>query len=202
MFIIQVRAEDLQGKLVVLFFADLYHSTWEQDAFCLIDVYHQIHHKSPFEVVLIPLTFPLDLEDDPQFDPHHAFSRIFSCMPWTAIPYSDFNSRQRLQAMFGFNETVYPDASLIDPTGLILAVYGNSLFSSFGARGFPYTDQRIEFLVAEERALRKHPSIYNLLASPEHEYVISNDGRQVRTPLYMLSPVPLIQSLHNFDYML
>ncbi|KAK1376400.1 hypothetical protein POM88_032593 [Heracleum sosnowskyi] len=44
-----VKADDLQGKLIVLFFANLYHSTWEQDAFCLIDVYNQIHHKSHFE---------------------------------------------------------------------------------------------------------------------------------------------------------
>lgn len=174
-----VKAKDLQGKLVVLFFADLYHSSWEQDAFCLIDVYNQIHHKSPFEVVFIPLTSPRDHEEDPQFDPHNAFSRIFSCMPWTAIPYSDSVSRQRLRATFGFDGTIYPDSSLIDPTGLVLAVYGNNLFSSFGARGFPYTDQRIKFLVAEERALLEHPSIYNLLASPEREYVISNDGRQV-----------------------
>lgn len=183
-----VKADDLRGKLIVLFFANVYDSTWIHDSFCLIDVYNQIHHTSPFEVVFVPLTRPLDHKKHPRIDPHLAFTRIFAQLPWTAVPYSDYVSWQCLQKTFGFDENVFPDTSVIDPTGLVLAVYGSSFFSSFGARGFPYSDQRISFLIEEEAALLKCPSIYNLLTSSERDYVISNDGSQVR--LY-LSPSPV-----------
>ncbi|KAK1374272.1 hypothetical protein POM88_030465 [Heracleum sosnowskyi] len=109
-------------------------------SFPLIEVYNQIHHKFSFEVVLVPFTSPDDHLRHPRVvDPHRSFTYVFSSMPWTAIPYSNVTSCQRLLMTFGFSENVFPDTPVIDPTCLVLNLYANSLFRCFGARGYPFT---------------------------------------------------------------
>lgn len=171
------------------------HDLWVPESFSLIEVYNQIHLKFPFEVVLVPFTRPHDHIRHPRVDPHRSFTSIFSSLPWTAIPYSDVTSCQRLLTTFGFTAHVYPNTPVIDPTGLVLDLYANSLFESFGACGYPFTRQRINLLVSEDEAILKYPSIWNLLASPERDYVISNNGDKV----HIQSLEDKVVALHFFE---
>lgn len=162
--------------IIALLFANLSHNLWVQKSFPLIELYNQIHHKFPFEVVLVPFTHPDDLRQHPRVDPHRSFTSIFSSMPWTAIPYSDVTSWKRLLTTFGYAGRVYPDTPVIHPTGLVLDLYAYSKFRSFGASAYPFTRQRINLLLSQTEVIHKYPSIWNLLASPDRDYVISNNG--------------------------
>ncbi|KAL6550438.1 hypothetical protein OROMI_020926 [Orobanche minor] len=107
-----------------------------------------------------------------------------SQMPWPAIPLSDVKSRQRLERIFGisssFEEIYLPPSFTIDPRGVVLQCHSTPLFIKYGAASYPFTNERIEFLDSEDNALQMQPvSIQNLLASPQRDYLIDNDGEEV-----------------------
>ena len=51
--------------------------------------------------------------------------------------------------------------------------------SIYGAAGYPFTNERIEFLESEDDLAKMQPSLKHILASVEHYYVIANKGNQV-----------------------
>ncbi|KAL8093570.1 putative nucleoredoxin 1-2 [Apium graveolens] len=194
----QVKAEDLEGKIVALYFLPLPHRTYDYnrtkwDVTFIMDDYKELQQHNNFEVVLVPIsrkTSYKDLSEFPQFnyvDCQHHFDILFSYMPWTAIPFSDVASRERLQNTFGLSQRyIYSRQMLaiVDPMGKVLQYDAWNFFFEYGALGYPFSDERIEDLREEDEDIIKQPSLEKLLASPERDYVISNKGTQV--PIHTL----------------
>ncbi|KAK1354213.1 hypothetical protein POM88_047469 [Heracleum sosnowskyi] len=125
----RVRAKDLAGSVVVLYFVLLGFS---QPAVMthLLDIYSKLKPRGGFEIVFVAIS-------DDREDISSDATKQLSEMPWPAIPL-------------------------------------------YGAAGYPFTNERIEFLDSEDNAVQMQPlSIQNLLGSPQRDYLIDNDGEQV-----------------------
>lgn len=143
----------------------------------LLDVYNKLQPAGGFEIVFVAIT--CDTDDIYSDYTKHQFSQ----MPWPAIPLSDFKSREHLQTIFGVSSPQNPSSPpsfIIDPRGVVLQSRSSHLFARYGAAGFPFTRERIEFLDSEDNVARMQPvSIQKLLASPQRDYLIDNDGDEV-----------------------
>lgn len=170
------------------------HTKWYTTL--LKDVYDDLHPANNFEVVLVAST---DLDSFEAETPVHRpvrsdaqkyFEDSFSYMPWTAIPFSDVTSRKHMQITFGVYETwAFPILFIIDSTGMVLQSRAFDILQNFGALGHPFSDERISFLMAEDDAIIRQPSLKTLLASPGRDYVISNKEDKVwfiRISLYKI----------------
>lgn len=163
------------------------HDLWKRYTKELLDIYHKLEPKGGFEVVFVAIKDGIPCVDTGNSSstfstPHQLFQQRFSTMPWTAIPFSDLKSRQRLEEMFGiFSNAPHrlPDSFVIDPSGMVVKSHADHLFSMYGAAGYPFTKERIECLVSEDNAAKMQLSVKTLLSSPERDYVITNKGEQV-----------------------
>ncbi|KAL8093829.1 putative nucleoredoxin 1 isoform X2 [Apium graveolens] len=187
----QVKAEELVGKAVLVYFLpvshdlDFYQENWIT---YLIDIYNDLLPKNDFEVILVAV-------DDPSVpatpccsptEPYKVFESIFSRVPWTAIPFSNLASRKRIARRFGISEIgfVYSTSVLLDAKGMVLKCDYCWLFGQYGTLGFPFTDERIKFLDSEDDAAINQPSLEALLGSSERDYLITNKGDKV--PIHTL----------------
>jgi len=64
-----------------------------------------------------------------------------SHMPWLAIPYSDRKANSRIANIFGVQG--YPTLLLIDNNGQLITSEGRSLILQYGAKGFPFTKEKL-----------------------------------------------------------
>ncbi|KAH7857283.1 hypothetical protein Vadar_010899 [Vaccinium darrowii] len=85
----QVKFDNLKGKKVGLYFSASWCGPCQQFTPNLVEVYNELCPKGDFEIVFVSAD-----EDD------EAFKGYFSKMPWLAIPFSDSNTRDRLDESF------------------------------------------------------------------------------------------------------
>lgn len=169
----------MAGKVIIIYFVSLsYNYLRERRATKnLIDLYNAIQPKSGFEIVWVPIIDNKTVQKD---HPEEVFKEKFACMPWSAIPYSDLPSGERLLRRFG-QKIIHnlPSSFIIDPTGKVLYCSANSILLDYGVEAFPFSYERIQSLISEDEALAKQLSLKTLLATPERDYLISNKGKQV-----------------------
>lgn len=181
-----VKAEQLANKFIVLYFASLVvrDTQLRIKEVHLLDVYKELHPKGLLEVVFVAVG------DDIPITRNHTtherrFKKHFSRTPWTAIPFSDSESRKHLGLRFGIDvrENI-PSAFVFDPTGVVLQPYGFTRFP-FGPDAFPFSDDRIAQLLSEDDAILNKLSLKKLLVSPQRQYLINNEN--VRVPVHDLN---------------
>lgn len=139
----------------------------------LAELYHEIGGSSsssagsnPFEVVYVSS----DADEE-------SFSGYFSKMPWLAVPFCDYSARKRLKKLL--NGMGIPELVFLDANGNVSTLKGTKVVWEFGAEGFPFTLERIDFLVEEERAAKLNQSLNSILVSRSSNYLISNSGNLV-----------------------
>lgn len=182
----RVKAEQLAGKVIIIYFTPL-SETLKLYTRSLMDLYNDCQPNNSLEIVFVVAT------DVPNSELNHCsldtdsqkqFEYIFSCMPWTAIPFSDITSRKRLQRSFGAE--VYmstPAMFVIESTGRVSNLSWK-VIDDYGVLGLPFSEERVKYLEAEADAIVKQPSLGALLASPQGDYVLSNKGEKV--PIHTL----------------
>ncbi|KAL6583617.1 hypothetical protein OROMI_002906 [Orobanche minor] len=173
--ILRVKFEQLAGKVVVLYFGSV-HDMERNYIKSLMCVYNELPPNKGFEVVVV------DIYDDPDFnrlrsfDPSHQgklqknLEHVLSSIPWTAVPLSDITSRKQLKQRFGIPEVVYRICWISfvnDSTGKVLQCGDLSIFHRYGALGYPFSDERINYLRSEDDRAGRQPSWEALLASTE-----------------------------------
>ena len=131
-----------------------------------MEVYDEVFPKGDFEIVFITAD-----EDD------EAFKGYFSKMPWLAIPFSDSETRSRLDELFEVKGI--PHLVLLDETGKVVTGDGVEVISEYGVEGYPFTSARIQELKDQEEEARRNQSLRSLLVSPSRDFVISSDGKKV-----------------------
>ncbi|KAL6579412.1 hypothetical protein OROMI_009628 [Orobanche minor] len=189
--LLQVREKQLAGKIIVLHFMSLVngYNNWNLNTRDLMDIYNKLEPKCGFEVVFVAVRDGIPCRDTGESTtltystPHERFVERFSTMPWTAIPFSDLKSRKRLERIFCnsiYNDVDrWPISYVIDSRGVVLESDAASLFSRYGAAGYPFTKKRLECLNYEDDVARMSGSLKTLLTSPERDYVITNKREQV-----------------------
>lgn len=175
----------MAGKVIVLVFVSLSHDLYmderESIAF-LTDIYSDLYPQGVFEVVFVAIDDADDISSGKSSDrscqSQKHFENVFSCMPWCAIPYSELTSRKRLERRFGVTGKS-PASYVVDSKGMVLDCHACFEFRRYGTMGYPFTKERIQFLMSEDDKAAKRPSLQTLLGSPERDYLISNKGDKV-----------------------
>ncbi|XP_074342715.1 putative nucleoredoxin 1-2 [Apium graveolens] len=147
--------------------------------FCtsLMHIYKDLQPNNNFEVVFIPFNDSCGSEI-------LYYEDLVSRMPWTTIPLSDITCKH-LKRRFGLPDRLYlGNPIIVDPAGMILQYSASLSLLDFGALGYPFCDQRLDFLKSEDVAASRQPSLHMLLASSKRDYLISNNGDQV--PIHTL----------------
>lgn len=160
---------DLVGKTVGLYFA----ASWFHTAQCftprLVELYQELggpNGSNHFEVVYISS----DTDEE-------SFSGYFSKMPWLAVPFSESSTRKRLKELF--KVMGIPEFVILDANGNVSTLKGTKVVWEYGAEGFPFTPERINCLIEEERAAKLNPSLNSILVSRTSNCLISNYGNLV-----------------------
>lgn len=132
-----------------------------------MEVYNELLQlNKSFEIVFVSWD-----EDKDSFDAY------FSKMPWLAVPFSDSETRNRLNTLFNINGI--PALVILDETGEVLTTEGRGVIDEYEAEGFPFTSEHIDKLEKQNEEAKKNQSLKSLLVSQSRDYVITADGKKV-----------------------
>ncbi|XP_058769080.1 probable nucleoredoxin 1 [Vicia villosa] len=164
----QVKIDSLKGKKLGFYFSASWCGPCQRFTPALVEVYNELSPKGDFEVVFLSAD-----EDDEEFQSY------FSKMPWLAVPYSDSETRSRLDDLFHVNGI--PHLVLLDETGKVVAEDGVDIVREYGAEGYPFTSQRVQELKDREEEAKRNQTLKSVLVSSSRDFVISADGK--KTPI-------------------
>lgn len=157
----------MKGKKLGLYFSASWCGPCRGFTPTLVEAYNELSPNGEFEVVFITAD-----EDD------EAFKSYFSKMPWLAIPFSDSDTRNRLDELFHVNGI--PHLALLDETGKVVAEDGVDIIREYGPEAFPFTSERIQELKDQEEEAKRNQSLRSILGSRSRDFVISSDGKNVK----------------------
>ena len=93
-------------------------------------MYNELSPNADFEVVFVSP----DKDDE-------TFKTYFSKMLWLAIPFSDSETRTRLNELFHVNDI--PHLALLDETRKVVTQDGVDIIHCHGVVGYPFTSKRV-----------------------------------------------------------
>lgn len=162
----QVKIETLKGKKLALYFSASWCGPCRRFTPTLIEVYNELSSKGDFEVIFVSGD-----EDE------ESFKGYFSKMPWLAIPFSDSETRDRLNELFKVSGI--PHCVILDEEGKVVSDNGVEIIREYGIEAYPFTQEKIKDLKDQEEAARKNQSLRSILVSHSRDFVISSDGKKV-----------------------
>ena len=162
---------ELVGKNILLYFASC---SERRHIPKLIEAYHEIKAKDDaFEVIFIPRSSdPYSSEERSRFD------KLFSLMPWLALPFSDYARSKRLCHWFKTGPWS-TEAIFISSSGRTFRDGVLKLISYHRGDAYPFTPDRFDFLKEQYEETKRNQSLTSLLVSNSRDYLLSNDGNQV-----------------------
>ncbi|KAM7250945.1 hypothetical protein ACFE04_022828 [Oxalis oulophora] len=181
----QVQIESLKGKKVGLYFSAHWCGPCRNFTPVLAEVYNEIFSKGGFEVVFVSAD-----EDETEFNGY------FADMPWLAVPFSDSETRDRLNDLFKVNGI--PHLVIVDESGKVVTEDGVEIIKLYGVEGYPFTKEKIKEIKDEELEARKNQSLKSILVSKTRDFVISSGGEQVPVSELEGKTVGLYFSLSSF----
>ncbi|KAK4263193.1 hypothetical protein QN277_028645 [Acacia crassicarpa] len=162
----QVKIESLVGKKVGLYFSASWCGPCRQFTPILVELYNEVSPKGDFELIFVSV----DEDED-------AFKGYFSKIPWLAIPFSDSDSRNRLDGLF--KARGIPHLVILDENGKVVTDDGAEVVREYGAEAYPFTIERFKELKNQKEEAKKNQSLRSLLAFKSRDFVISSDGKEV-----------------------
>ncbi|KAK1281230.1 putative nucleoredoxin 1 [Acorus gramineus] len=163
----QVKIENLNGKIIGLYFSASWCGPCCRFTPKLVEVYNELLSKDNFEVVFISS----DRDEE-------AFNGYFSKMPWLAIPFSDALVRDSLKKLFEVRGI--PSLVIIDgATGKVLTEDGTSVIKDYGSGGYPFTPERLNECKEAEEEAKRNQTLKSVLVSDSRDFLVSNDGNKV-----------------------
>lgn len=152
---------DLVGKNILLYFSAHWCPPCRAFTPKLIEVYHKIKSKdSAFELIFISSD-----RDQTSFDEY------FSEMPWLALPFGD-TRKASLSGLFKVRGI--PKLVAIGPSGKTVTTEARDLVMLHGAEAYPFTEQRLTEIVAEQEEMAKGwPEKVKHTLHEEHELVLT-----------------------------
>lgn len=163
--ILQVKLDSLKGK-IGLYFSASWCGPCQRFTPILAEVYNELSRQGDFEVIFVSGD-----EDD------EAFKGYFSKMPWLAVPFSDSETRDKLDELF--KVMGIPHLVILDENGKVLSDGGVEIIREYGVEGYPFTVERIKEMKEQEERAKREQSLRSVLTSHSRDFVISSDGRKV-----------------------
>ncbi|KAH9319316.1 hypothetical protein KI387_021085 [Taxus chinensis] len=179
----KVKVEDLEGKIVGVYFSAHWCPPCRAFTPALAETYTKLLEKGGFEVIFVS-----EDEDDKSFEEYH------KTMPWLALPFSDTKAKEKLDQLFDVKGI--PTLILLDQECKTISVDGVNIIGDYGAEAYPFSKERLGELKAEEEAIRLSQSLNSLLVSPDRDFVIANGGRNVPVSELVGKTVCLYFSAH------
>ncbi|XWS63666.1 hypothetical protein CRYUN_Cryun06bG0121000 [Craigia yunnanensis] len=162
----QLKIESLKGKKLGLYFSASWCGPCRRFTPKLVEVYSELSPKGDFEIIFVSGD-----EDE------ESFNGYFSKMPWLAIPFSDSETRSRLDELF--KVMGIPHLVLLDETGKVSTDEGVGIIQEYGEDGYPFTPEKIQELKDLEEKARLEQSIKTILVSRSRDFVVTSDGNKV-----------------------
>ncbi|XP_059075688.1 probable nucleoredoxin 1 [Cryptomeria japonica] len=162
----QVKIEDLEGKIVGLYFSAHWCPPCRAFTPILSGVYTKLVENGDFEIIFIS-----EDKDEKSFEEYH------KTMPWLALPFSDKQTKEKLDQEFDVEGI--PTLIILDQKCKTISTDGVSIIGDYGAEAYPFTKERLGELKAEEEAIRLSQSLNSLLVSPDRDFVIGNGDKKV-----------------------
>ncbi|KAL1539357.1 protein-disulfide reductase [Salvia divinorum] len=162
----QVKPDSLEGKTVGLYFSASWCGPCQRFTPILVEVYNELQKHHNFEIVFVSGD-----EDKESYDAY------FSKMPWFAIPFSDSETREQLDALFVVSGI--PHLVILDKDGKVLTNEGVEVIQEYEDEAYPFSSEHIGKLKEQEAAAKANQSLKTLLVSKSRDYVISADGKKV-----------------------
>jgi nucleoredoxin len=128
-----VKVKELKGKLVAMYFASQRCGGCSYFTTVLSKIYRKL---SNFEIVFISTD-----RDEKSFEEYHR------TMPWLALPFSDENTRDKLDEAFHVYDISY--LVLLNKEGGVITTEGVELIDEYGVD--PFTAERFDELRAKRR---------------------------------------------------
>ncbi|XP_075639723.1 putative nucleoredoxin 2 isoform X1 [Castanea sativa] len=162
---LQVKVSDLEGKVLGLYFSANWYPPCRNFTPVLVDMYEQLKtNGSDFEIVYVSSDEDLN-----------AFNNYHALMPWLAIPFSDLETKKALNRKFDIEGIpclviLQPDNNKDDAT----LHEGVELVYRYGVRAFPFTKERLENLLEEEREKHERQTLTNLITNHDRDYLLGH----------------------------
>ncbi|XP_020539218.1 probable nucleoredoxin 1 isoform X2 [Jatropha curcas] len=98
-------------------------------------------------------------------------------MPWLAIPFPDQGTLKRLKELFKVRGI--PNLVVLDANGKVSCDRGVDIIRNYGAEGYPFTPEKLDYLRQEEENAKNNQTISSILVSSSRDYLISNEGTKI-----------------------
>ncbi|KAL6983699.1 protein-disulfide reductase [Sarracenia purpurea var. burkii] len=161
-----VNIDSLKGKKVGLYFSASWCGPCQKFTPTLAEVYNKLSPNGDFEIVFVSAD-----EDE------ESFKAYFSKMPWLAIPFSDSNTRDRLDELF--KVMGIPNLAILDECGKVVTEDGVQIIRDYGVDAYPFTSERVKEIKEQEEVARREQSLKSILVSRSRDFVISADRKKV-----------------------
>ncbi|KAK7317619.1 hypothetical protein RJT34_02010 [Clitoria ternatea] len=162
-----VKIDSLNGKRVGLYFSASWCGPCQIFTPKLEEVYNEVAPKGDFEIVFVSSDWD-----------EGSFRIYFSKMPWLAIPFSDSETRGRLDELFHVKENGIPRLALLDETRKVVTENGVDLIYEHGVEAYPFTLARIQEFKHREEEAKRNQTLRSILVSPSRDFVISSNGNK------------------------
>ncbi|KAG6398795.1 hypothetical protein SASPL_140265 [Salvia splendens] len=162
----QVKPDVLKGKIVGLYFSASWCGPCQRFTPVLVEVYNELQKHHNFEIVFV------SGDGDKE-----AYDAYFSKMPWLAIPFSDSEAREKLDALFTVSGI--PHLVILDKDGKVLTNEGVEVIQEYEDEAYPFSPEHIGKLREQEAAAKANQSLKTLLVSKSRDYLISANGKEV-----------------------
>lgn len=162
----QIKISDLEDKIVGVYFSANWYPQCQSFTKLLIEVYKQIKVKngSNFEIVFVSSDEDLN-----------AFNKYYqSYMPWLAIPFSDLETKKALNKQFDVEGI--PCLIILQPDGTSVVHDGVELVYRYGVEGYPFTNERLDELLKQEKEKHEQQTLLNLLTNHDRDYVLEHSA--------------------------
>ena len=131
-----MKVEELEGKYVGLYFSAHWCPPCRYFTPVLSEIYKKLLEKGDYEIVFISAD-----RDEKSFEEYHR------TMPWLALPFSDENTREKLDDAFHVYDIPY--LVLLNKEGGVITTEGVELIDGYGVE--PFTAERLDELRAKRR---------------------------------------------------
>ncbi|KAK6252533.1 hypothetical protein QUC31_014253 [Theobroma cacao] len=162
----RVKIDSLNGTKLGLYFSASWCGPCRRFTPNLMEVYSELSPKGDFEIIFVSG----DQDEE-------SFNGYFSKMPWLAIPFSDSETRSRLDELF--KVMGIPHLVLLGENGKVLTDDGVGIIQEYGVEGYPFNPEKIQELRDLEEKARTEQSIKTILVSRSRDFVVTSDGNKV-----------------------